>query len=241
MRGRARHDDPARVEERPEALEQFGVRDAARGRGRGVGRAARRARRARRPRSAGRRRTISGFRSTLTTSGRSAARRPSPTSTLGERARVDGRLAAERLREQVARAQARRASRAPRARASGAAAKTTSPSASVRMPPSPSSTQGPNCGSRTRPAISSRWPRTMLGDQQRDRAVLGPRRASSSARRDAHRVRVGEPESHEIALGLVRDRVAAELQHHREAELARPRAPPPRRPARRAPRAIGTP
>ena len=72
-----------------------------------------------------------------------------------------------------------------------------------------------------------------LGDQQRDaRRRRAARAPSSSAAARAHGGGVGEAEPHEIALGLVGDRVAAQLQHDREAESPRP--PAGRRP-RRAP------
>ncbi len=57
-----------------------------------------------------------------------------------------------------------------------------------------------------------------LGDEEPHRPVLGaaPGEQLGGGRPDGRGV--GEPEPHEVALGLVRDRLAAELDRHREAE-----------------------
>src|SRR5437879_4827458 len=60
-------------------------------------------------------------------------------------------------------------------------------------------------------------PAHLLRDQQLRVAVLGPAEPEQLARRRPHRGRLGEPEADEITLGLVDDRLSAELQHHREA------------------------
>ena len=86
----------------------------------------------------------------------------------------------------------------------------------------------PNCGSRTSPAISSRLPVHHRRDEHADLAVVGP-----SPRRAARRPRPrtasasAQAEAHEAALGLVRDRVAAELHDDRDSRSRR--LPRPRR------------
>ena len=188
-----------------------------------------RARRARRPRPAAvaRRSTISGFRSTLATSGRSCAEAAERDQHAGERVAVDRRLAAEGLR----RAGGSRAGAPISARASacesGAAAKTTSPSASVRMPPRPSSTQGPNCGSRTRPAISSRLPRTCSATSSATAPSSG--RAAASSSRAAARTAAASPSPRRTRSRSVLCAMASpqSFSDDREADLAR-RPPRPR-------------
>ena len=106
----------------------------------------------------------------------------------------------------------------------------TSPSASASTPPTPSITHGPNCGSRTRPAISSRFPRT-IGATSSSTAPSSGRAAASSSRRGRGTASPSrEPEADETPLGLVRDRVAAQLHDDRDnRSRRRPRRLPRRR------------
>ncbi len=64
----------------------------------------------------------------------------------------------------------------------------------------------------------------LLGDQHLHGAILGPAEREEVGRRRPHRARVREAETDEPPLGLVRDRVAAQLRDHGEAEGFR-RAP----------------
>ncbi len=57
-------------------------------------------------------------------------------------------------------------------------------------------------------------------DEQPDRAVVGAGRGEQFLGREAHRGRVGQSEADESPLGLVRDRVAAQLDHDRKADRA---------------------
>ena len=90
-----------------------------------------------------------------------------------------------------------------------------------------------------RSARAARAPsRRRAARRRRPRAA---RVARSSAPALAHRGGVGEPEPHEVALGLVGDRVAAELERDREAERRRGRAPRPPALAASRSRGNGTP
>ena len=58
-----------------------------------------------------------------------------------------------------------------------------------------------------------------LRHQQRRLAVLGASQPEQLAGGTPHGIRRIEPESHQAALALVGDRLPAELEHHREAQL----------------------
>ena len=124
-------------------------------------------------------RTISGFRSTDATSGRSCASRDRPSSTRASASRSSA--GSPRNGPSSARVASRSGSARAPASSSGTDANTTSRSASASTPPTPSITHGPNCGSRTRPAISSREPRTCSATSRPTRPSSGRAFASSSA------------------------------------------------------------
>ena len=212
VRGGAGDDDAARMEERREAREQLARRCARAARRARRRRRARPARPARRRRSGVAPRTISGFTSTLRTSGRSSGEaRRGPRAARPAR-RVDGRLAAEGLEQQPARAQAAqhparlgRARAAPRRRPR-------------RRAPRPGCRRG-RASRRGRAADRAPGPRSARGCRApsrppaaRPRRPRGARSESSSRAARAHRRGVGEAEAHQPALRLVGDRVAAELQ-----------------------------
>jgi hypothetical protein len=96
---------------------------------------------------------------------------------------------------------------------------TTSAMASARMPPTPSITLAPNCGSRTTPAMSSRLPDTIGATSTDTGPSSGVAAASRSAAACSTAPASPSRSLHQAALGLVRDRVAAQLHHHGEAEL----------------------
>ena len=133
----------------------------------------------------------------------------------------------------------RRSARRRRGRRAGTSRNATSPSASASTPPMPSITHGPNCGSRTSPAISSRLPRTIGATSSSTVAVFGAGRGQQLARAaPADGIGVAQAEAHQAALGLVGDRVAAQLEHDRVADrVGRGR---PRRRRRRAMRSSST-
>ena len=89
------------------------------------------------------------------------------------------------------------------------------PSASASTPPTPSITHGPNCGSRHEPGdelAGARAPSARRAARPRRRRARAA--ASSSGRRGARPRRRRQPEAHETPFGLVRDRVAAQLDDH---------------------------
>jgi hypothetical protein len=100
--------------------------------------------------------TISGFTSTLRTSGRSAGSRPRPTRR-STRCRRDTGASPRNAPSSFWVASPSIISPAVTS-SRGAGRNTTSATASARTPPTPSITVGPNCTSRSRPTISSRLP-----------------------------------------------------------------------------------
>jgi hypothetical protein len=58
-----------------------------------------------------------------------------------------------------------------------------------------------------------------LGHQQPDRPIFRPRLREELRRRGAHRGRTRQAEPHQVALGLVGDPLAAQLESHRPSEL----------------------
>ena len=86
------------------------------------------------------------------------------------------------------------------------------------MPPTPSMTLRPNCGSRTSPAISSRFPATIGATSSETAPSSGWAAASSSAAAARTASRVAEAQPHQPPLGLVGDRLAAQLDDDRVAE-----------------------
>ena len=78
---------------------------------------------------------------------------------------------------------------------------------------------GPNCGSRCSPAMSSRCPGTIGATSTLDLAVVGRGRGRAGrSAASATGVGVAQAEAHEAPLGLVGDRVAAQLGHDGVAE-----------------------
>ena len=165
--------------------------------------------------------TMSGLTSTLVTSGRSTASRPSPTSrstrrvTSTPRLRRGTRPSSFCVASVVDHLRGRR-----RGRAAPAGTRR-------RRPPRrgsrrrPSITVGPNWRSRSMPAISSRLPATIGATSNDTSPSDGTRRGQQLGRRRPHGCLVAEPQAHETTFGLVGDRVAAQLDDHREADRRR--------------------
>ena len=149
-------------------------------------------------------RTISGFTSTLRTSGRSAARRPRPTSSVHQRRLVDGGLAAEGRQQQPARAQAAqhpaRLGRGDRSRREDHVAERFGEHAAQPEH---------HAGAELRILHQARdqlpAPAHHLAHQEAHLAVLGSRAGEQLFRRAAHRRIVREAEAHQAALRLVGD------------------------------------
>ena len=160
--------------------------------------------------------TINGLTSTLATSGRSSASRPSPTSN----AATASRSTAASPRNSPSSRWVASPSIISSAviSSSGAGRKTTSAIASARMPPSPSITVGPNCSSRNNPTISSRLPRIIGATSTPTSPSSGRAAANSSVAAAETAAASGEIEPNQPTFGLVGDRLALELGDHRIAE-----------------------
>ena len=110
----------------------------------------------------------------------------------------------------------RRSSRCAVTSSSGAGRKTTSATASARTPPTPSITVGPNWGSRSSPMINSRFPATIGATSTWTSPSRSVAAANSSAAADSTAAASPKSQADESAFGLVGDRVALELGHHRK-------------------------
>ena len=175
-----------------------------------------------------RRATMSGLTSMLRTSGRAAATSPRPTSTSIEPLAIDRRLAAE-LAEQLLRGEARRSSRRRRRESAAPAGTRHRRSPRRGRPRRRASRLRRTAGRGACPAMSSRLPLTIgatSSDTAPSSAVALP---SSSVAAALDSGVVAEAQLDESALGLVGDRVAAELDDHRECPSSARSASRPRR------------
>ena len=105
---------------------------------------------------------------------------------------------------------------------------------STSWPPEPKSSTGPNCGSIDAADDQLVAVQLTIGCTVTPWKCSAPLLLASTGFADelerlAHRVGVREVELHAADIGLVRDRVGVELEHHREADPRRPRRPRRRR------------